>query len=472
MSDRSKRADSTPGLNNIKRDAIGTVMGVLTKFTGSDLAEKYGLSKKVDRVAYQSTKTGMRTLGAVNRQFKKIKGSGKPVRLANQTTDENNQPIPTETPAPGKAPFDLTPTEDQEMIVAAVREFAEERLRPTGHDQNEASEPAEGLLEAAAELGVALINLPEEYEGIASASGATTNALIAEALAYGDMGQAVAILAPAGVANVITNYGDDSQQKTYLPEFAGESVPAAAVVVSESRPLFDPFTLQTTAVREGDDIVINGVKTMVPNAGKAELFIIAVNLDGENTFVIVESDTEGLVVEADPSMGLRGAALGRVLLKDVRVPASQLLGGKDLSADERKENYAEIIRRSRLGWAALAAGTGEAILEYTKKYVNEREAFGEPISHRQAVAFMVANLRIELDGLRLILLRGVSRLDQGLSFNREAGLARRYASDKGMVMGLDGVQLLGGHGFTKEHPVERWYRDMRAVGIAEGVVVV
>lgn len=470
MSDRN-RHDSTPGLNRIKRDAIGTAMRYLTRFTGSELADKYGLGPKIDRVAYESTKTGMRTLGKVNRQFKKVKGSGKPVRLPAQTTDENNQPVPTETPAPGKAPFDLNPTEDQEMIVAAVREFAEEQLRPVAAECNEESKPAEGLLDTAAELGVALINLPEEYEGIASASGATTNALIAEALAFGDMGLATAILAPAGVANVITNYGDDSQQKTYLPAFAGESVPAAAVIVSEARPLFDPFDLQTSATRDGDSVVINGVKTLVPNAGDAELFVVGVNFEGTNTFVIVESDTEGLVVEADPSMGLRGAALGRVLLKDVRVPVSNLLGGKDLGAEQRETEYAEIIRRARLGWAALAAGTGEAVLEYTKKYVNEREAFGEPISHRQAVAFMVANIRIELDGLRMLVLRGVSRLDQGLSYHREAGLARRFASDKGMVFGLDGVQLLGGHGFTKEHPVERWYRDLRAVGIAEGVVV-
>jgi len=211
---------------------------------------------------------------------------------------------------------------------------------------------------------------------------------------------------------------------------------------------------------------------MVPNAAECELFVIAVELDGVNTFVIVESGTEGIEVESDPSMGLRAAALGRVVLKDVRVPAANLLGGANLSDTDRTEQYAEIVRRSRLGWAALASGTGEAILEYTKKYVNEREAFGEPISHRQAVAFMVANLRIELDGLRLIMLRGASRLDQGLSYHREAGLARRYASDKGMVMGLDGVQLLGGHGYTKEHPVERWYRDMRAIGVAEGVVVI
>lgn len=467
----SRRHDSTPGLNSTKRDAIGTAMRVLTRFTGSELAEKYGLGKKVDRVAYESTKGGMRTLGKVNRQFKKIKGSGKPVRLPNQTTDENNQPEPTATPKPGRAPFDLTPSEDQEMIVEAVREFAEERLRPVASECNEESKPADGLLDTAAELGIALVNLPEEYEGIATASGATTGALIAEALAFGDAGLAAAILAPAGVANTITNYGDDAQQKTYLPSFAGESVPAAAVTVSEARPLFDPFELQTTAKRDGDNIVINGVKTMVPNAGESELFIVAVEFEGANTFAIVESDTEGVVIEADPSMGLRGAALGRVLLKDVSVPAANLLGGANLSSDERNEQYAEIIRRSRLGWAALAAGTGEAILEYTKKYVNEREAFGEPISHRQAVAFMVANIRIELDGLRMILLRGVSRLDQGMSYHREAGLARRFASDKGMQMGLDGVQLLGGHGYTKEHPVERWYRDMRAVGIAEGVIV-
>lgn len=105
-------------------------------------------------------------------------------------------------------------------------------------------------------------------------------------------------------------------------------------------------------------------------------------------------------------------------------------------------------------------------------YVNEREAFGEPISHRQAVAFMVANIAIELDGLRLVTLRGASRAEQGLSFAREAALAKKLATDKGMQFGLDGVQLLGGHGFTKEHPVERWYRDLRGIGVAEGVVLV
>ena len=119
----------------------------------------------------------------------------------------------------------------------------------------------------------------------------------------------------------------------------------------------------------------------------------------------------------------------------------------------------------------MAVGTSQAVLDYVVPYVNERVAFGEPISNRQAVAFMVANIAIELDGMRLVTLRGASRAEQGLSFARESALARRLASEKGMQIGSDGVQLLGGHGFTKEHPVERWYRDLRAVGIAEGVVV-
>ena len=174
-------------------------------------------------------------------------------------------------------------------------------------------------------------------------------------------------------------------------------------------------------------------------------------------------------------MGLRAAALGRIELDKVSVPLSARLGEDDASdADcvrDYARDYSEAIALSRLGWAALAVGTSHAVLDYVIPYVKEREAFGEPIAHRQAVAFMCANIAIELDGLRLITWRGAARADQGLPFAREAALARKLGTDKGMQIGLDGVQLLGGHGFTKEHPVERWYRDLRAIGVAEGVVV-
>ncbi|AFU04793.1 acyl-CoA dehydrogenase [Nocardia brasiliensis ATCC 700358] len=432
-------------------------MRVMTTLTGSELAEKYNLRKPIERVTYEGTKTGFRTLGAATRVFAKVTGNGQPKRLA-----------PNE--AKNKDFFDLTPTDEQQMITETVKEFADEILRPAAYEADAAAKAPRDLLERAAELGITLINVPEELEGAASERGAVTNSLVAEALAHGDMGLALPILAPSGVAVALSQWGTDAQQKTYLPAFTGENVPQASVVISEPRALFDPFALQTKAVRSPSGYRISGVKSLVPAAADAELFLIAAELDGRPALFIVPSDAPGLVVEADPSMGLRAAGLGRLLLDNVAVGTDAILGDGD--AKQRAEDYADAVRLARLGWASLAVGTGQAVLDYVIPYVNEREAFGEPISNRQAVAFMVANIAIELDGLRLVTLRGASRAEQGLSFAREAALARKLATDKGMQIGLDGVQLLGGHGFTKEHPVERWYRDLRAIGVAEGVVLI
>jgi alkylation response protein AidB-like acyl-CoA dehydrogenase len=165
-------------------------------------------------------------------------------------------------------------------------------------------------------------------------------------------------------------------------------------------------------------------------------------------------------------MGLRAASTARLVLQDVDLPAAALLGGGAAGV------YADCIRLSRIGWAALACGTGKAVLDYVIPYVNERRAFGEPISHRQAVAFMVANIGIELEGARLATLRAAARAEQGRSFARESALARRLTAEYGMQIGSNGVQLLGGHGYVKEHPVERWYRDLRAAAVMEGVVLV
>jgi hypothetical protein len=287
-------------------------------------------------------------------------------------------------------------------------------------------------------------------------------------LAYGDMGLALPILAPGGVASALTHWGSAEQQATYLPEFAGENVPQACVAIVEPQPLFDPTRLKTTATRTSSGYRLDGVKSLVPAAAEAELFIVAAQLNGKPALFIVESSTPGLTVRADPSMGIRAAALGRIELDQVSVPLTARLGEDDASDTD----YSEAIALSRLGWAALAVGTSHAVLDYVVPYVKERHAFGEPIAHRQSVAFMCANIAIELDGLRLITWRGAARAEQGLPFAREAALAKRLGSDKGMQIGLDGVQLLGGHGYTKEHPVERWYRDLRAIGVAEGVVVI
>jgi alkylation response protein AidB-like acyl-CoA dehydrogenase len=134
--------------------------------------------------------------------------------------------------------------------------------------------------------------------------------------------------------------------------------------------------------------------------------------------------------------------------------------------------FTDCVQLGQLGWCALAVGTGQAVLDYVIPYVNERTAFGEPVSNRQGVAFTVANIAIELDGMRLATYRAASRVDQGMTFAREVALARRLCAGRGTGIGSDGVQMLGGHGYVKEHPVERWYRDLRSAGVMEGALLV
>jgi alkylation response protein AidB-like acyl-CoA dehydrogenase len=291
--------------------------------------------------------------------------------------------------------------------------------------------------------------------------------LMSEALALGDMGFAVAALAPAGVCTALSLWGDADQQATYLPEFVGENVPAAVLALLEHRPLFHPFELQTTAHRARGGYVLEGVKSLVPRAEEAELLIVAAELVGHGpALFLVEPGTAGIAVHGDPAMGIRAAATGRLSFDAVQLPQGALLGEGDPAV------YRECVQLARLSWCALAVGTSQAVLDYVVPYVNERVAFGEPISGRQAVAFAVANMAIELEGMRLATYRAASRVDQGVSFEREVTLARRLCAERGMAIGSDGVQLLGGHGYVKEHPVERWYRDLRAAGLMEGALVI
>ncbi|WP_173141436.1 acyl-CoA dehydrogenase family protein [Kibdelosporangium persicum] len=427
---------------------MGIALAVLNRIAGARLVQRLGLNKPIERGVFHATRTGFRTLGAATRSFKAVSKLGKPARLP---------------AAPERGLFDLTPDEDQQMIRDTVAEFATEQLRPAAADADTACKPPAELLSTAAELGITMIGVPEELGGAGSERSTVTGALIAEALAHGDMGLAVACLAPSAVSNALVLWGDADQQSTYLPAFVGENVPAAALAVLEPRPLFDPFSLETTARRTPEGYRLDGVKSLVPRAAEAELFVVAAALDGSPALFLVESSD--VVIEAEPSMGLRAAAMGRLVLDNVTIPRSALLGGGS------RDVYADCVRLSRLGWCALAVGTAQAVLDYVIPYVNERVAFGEPVSHRQGVAFKVADIAIELDGMRLVTYRAASRAEQGLSFAREVGLARKLCADKGMAIGSDGVQLLGGHGFVKEHPVERWYRDLRAVGLMEGAVL-
>jgi alkylation response protein AidB-like acyl-CoA dehydrogenase len=432
----------------------GMALGLraLNRFAGSELVDRIGARTASERVVRVAAQRGFQAAGTVGRTFAKRSGGGPAARL--------------KPGASGGGLFDLTPTDEQEMIRGAARDFAATELRPVAGEADAAAATPEGLLAKSTEIGTTMLGVPEEAGGAVEERSAVTSVLLAEALAHGDLGLAYAVLAPAAVSTALGLWGDADQQATYLPAFVGDDVPTAALAVQEPRPLFDPFALRTTAVRDGEDYVLSGVKALVPHVATAELFVVAADLADRPALFLVEARAAGVLTEPEPAMGLRAAETGRLVLRDVRVPAAALLGGGD------PDVYAEAIRLGRIAWAALAAGTAQAALDYVIPYVNEREAFGEPVSHRQGVAFAVSNMAIDLESLRLTTLRAASRADAGKSFARESALARRMTADKGTEIGSQAVQMLGGHGYVKEHPVERWYRDLRAAGVMEGSLLV
>ena len=362
--------------------------------------------------------------------------------------------------------FDVTPSDEQKMLVEAVRDFALRACRPAALKADDDRSAPPSLLVTATELGLTALGIPEAHGGVLEHRSTVTAALAAEALAEGDMGVALACLAPGGVATALGLWGDAAQQAAYLPSFAGEAPPVAAIALAEPHVLFDPFALRTEAKRTaGGDFILNGSKALVPRGADAELLIVAAALDGAPSLFLVNTDAQGVGTVADPGMGVRAAATARVSLEQVTLPARSLLG------DSNPQVYRELLALGRIAWSALAVGTGQAVLDYVSGYVNQRVAFGEPISNRQSVAFMVANIAIELESLRLATYRAAGLAETGREFTREAALARSLAARHAMQIGSDGVQLLGGHGYTKEHPVERWYRDLRAAGMLEGALI-
>jgi alkylation response protein AidB-like acyl-CoA dehydrogenase len=424
----------------------------LNRFASSPVIDRLRLREPAERFLHGASKTTARTAASAGHTFAAAQKLTRPAR----------QPS-----AKPRALFDLTPTDEQQMLRESVRDFALERLRPAAEKADADCAAPPELLEQANELGLTMVGVPEQLGGAMDERSAVTSVLLGEALGRGDMGIAAACLAPAAVSTAISLWGDADQQARYLHEFVSEDVPAAALALLEPRALFSPFRLETRVRQDGSDYVLSGTKSLVPRAGDAELFIVAAELgDRGPALFVVESKTQGIGVAPEPAMGIRAAATGTLSLDDVTVPSSALLAGAD------PEVFTQCVQLARLGWCALVVGTAQAVLDYVIPYVNERQAFGEPIANRQAVSFTVANIAIELEGMRLATYRAASRADQGKEYAREVALAHRLCAERGMQIGSDGVQLLGGHGYVKEHPVERWYRDLRAAGVMEGALLV
>ncbi|WP_171253993.1 acyl-CoA dehydrogenase family protein [Acinetobacter venetianus] len=417
--------------------AQGFGLSLITKIAGSEVLDQLKLRKFVEKSLYQGSKTGFKVLTKTQKAFKP-----QPIdkqRLPNQVN---------------KNLFDLGLTEEQQMTCDAMSQFAEEVLYTLAHDADHNAQFPEELWQHLVDLGLNYYALPEALGGVAAEQNIVSNILIAESLAKGDFSLTAGLLSTFSVINAITRWGSTQVQSMYLPCFAEDTDITATFAFQEATPAFNPFQLKTTATEQNGQFFINGEKTLVILGDTADVFLVSAELNGKPDIFVVQCN-ETISIKANPAMGLK--ATETATLQFNQTPALRL-GDTDF-------DYTAFVDLGNLMWCAMAIGTCEAIKAYCIKYANERTAFGEPISHRQSVAFMIADMAIEIDAMRMLVLNAASLAEAGKPFHREAYLARLLCAEKSMKMGTDGVQILGGHGFTKEHPVERWYRDLRATAI-------
>jgi alkylation response protein AidB-like acyl-CoA dehydrogenase len=362
--------------------------------------------------------------------------------------------------------FDLTLTDDQRMNRDTVQRFAAAEIRTASASADEAGITPPDFFNKTLDLGLALMPIPEALGGAGVPRSPVSNVLNTEDLAHGDMAMALGCISPLAFINTLLDQGSDAQREKYLPLFCGEHFVAATTALVEPRATFEPTQLSCRAVRCDGGFRLSGRKSLVPLGIDAQLVLVIATLENEGPAAfIVEGNPEGLNREEESNMGLRTLQTATLAFENVQLGEDALLGGTIFDLER-------FIDLSRIGMCALAVGTCQAVLDYVKVYCNERVAFGEPISNRQSVAFMIADIAIELDAMRLMTWRAASRAEQGMDFHEQAYLAKVFCAEHAMKIGTDGVQLLGGHGFCREHPVEQWYRNLRAVAILEGVATV
>ena len=424
-------------MTNMVNKAQGFGLSLITKMASSDVLDQLKLRKFVEKSLYQGSKAGYKTLSKTQKAFKTNKDLHKQ-RLNNQE----------------KSLFDLSYSEDQQMTIDTMSQFASDVLYPlaASADQNETF-PTE-LWQYIEELGLNFYALPEALGGVAAEKNILSNVLIAEHLAKGDFSLAAGMLSTFSVINAVTQWGSEQVQALYLNSFAQDSSIRASFAIQEVTPAFNPYQLKTKAISHDGQYFIQGEKTLVLLAESADIFLVNAELNGQAEVFILRRD-ESIQFKKSPAMGLKATETATLIFN--QTPALRL-GDEDF-------NYTAFLDLGNLMWCAMAVGTCEAVKKYCIEYANERTAFGEPISHRQSVAFMIADMAIEIDAMRMLILNAASLAESGQTFHREAYLARLLCAEKAMKIGTDGVQILGGHGFTKEHPVERWYRDLRATAI-------
>lgn len=360
------------------------------------------------------------------------------------------------------------PTEDQKLVTETIGRYVRERVIKTRHESDETRQLPPALVEEGWGLGLLAGWIPEEYGGLGEEHSSVSAALYAEELAAGDVALALHLFSPAAVGLPILLYGTAEQKERWLPKLAAEQFANLTAAWAEPQWDFDPLAPRTTARRNGNSYILNGHKAQVPLADNAELFLVyALEEDGKVQAFLVEQGTTGLTVgPREKNMGLGALALYELNLEECSVSAAARLGG------EAGCDVAHLLAFSRVGLGALAVGQSRAALEYALNYAKERQAFGRAIAQFQSIAFMLAEMAIEVDAARLMVWEAAWQLDQGNKALRESALAKQYCDEIALQVADRSVQILGGHGYIREHPVELFLRNGRAFAVINGMGVI
>jgi alkylation response protein AidB-like acyl-CoA dehydrogenase len=360
------------------------------------------------------------------------------------------------------------PTEEQELIRDTVREFAQSEMTEIARPADEAEEVPADFLQRTWELGLVNSAIPEALGGGGMERSPLTSALVFEELAAGDASLAVAAVAPSLFVNAILDFGTDEQQKALLPLFTTSEYQAASLALHEPSFAFDAANLRTLAEPKGDGYSLTGKKRLVPVGETASHFLVVARagvregLDDLEAF-IVPRDAKGLKITREKTLGLRSVAFSALELDRVEVAATERLGG------ERGIDGRRLVNCARAGSAALAVGLARAVMGLAIPYAKDRVAFGQPIAQKQAIAFMLAEMQMEVNAMRWMVWKAAAQLEAGLDATKQTQLAQFYTARETMKIADNGLQVLGGHGYIRDYPVEMWYRNARTVTVLESV---
>lgn len=363
--------------------------------------------------------------------------------------------------------MDLHFTDEQLMMRNMVRDFAKEEITPFIENMENDEFPA-AILKKMGELGLMGITAPEKYGGAEMDFTSYITAIHELSKASGVVGVILSVHTSVGT-NPILNFGSQQQIEKYVPKLAsGEYL--GAFCLTEPAAGSDAGSLKTKAVLDGDHYVLNGSKVFITNGGAADTYIVFASTKpsagsrGISAF-IVEKDTPGLVIgKNEKKMGLHGSKTVQLTFENMRVPAENLLGEENKGFSIAMAN----LNVGRIGIAAQALGIAEAAYEYAVAYAKEREQFGKPIAQQQGIGFKLADMATQVEAAKLLVYNAADLYSQGKDCNKEASMAKLFASKAAMDVTIEAIQVFGGYGYTKDYPVERLFRDAKVTEIYEG----